>query len=69
MRLYVGNIKFDVGDRELRDVFERFGKVESAQVVIDKDSQQSRGFGFVEIDEAGGRRAIAEMDQTQHQGR
>ena len=49
MRIYVGNLSFDSTDADLRAAFTPFGEVGSAQVVIDKFSQRSRGFGFVEM--------------------
>lgn len=49
MKIYVGNISRDVNDDDLRQAFEAFGKVESATVIKDKFSGESRGFGFVEM--------------------
>jgi len=49
MNIYVGNLSRDVTDEELRKEFEAFGKVESVNVIKDKYSGQSRGFGFVEM--------------------
>jgi len=49
MNIYVGNLSRDVTDEELRKEFEPFGKVESVNVIKDKYSGQSRGFGFVEM--------------------
>lgn len=49
MRLYVGNLPFNISDDQLRDVFSRFGTPESAKVITDRDSGQSKGFGFVEF--------------------
>jgi RNA recognition motif-containing protein len=49
MNIYVGNLSFDVTEEELRQAFEPYGKVESATIVKDKFSGQSRGFGFVEM--------------------
>ncbi|HEU4583407.1 MAG TPA: RNA-binding protein [Polyangiaceae bacterium] len=47
-KLYVGNLSYTTGDQDLRDAFAPYGHVESASVVMDRDSGQSRGFGFVE---------------------
>jgi RNA recognition motif-containing protein len=47
-KLYVGNLAYTTGDQDLRDAFSPYGNVQSASVVIDRDSGQSRGFGFVE---------------------
>jgi RNA recognition motif-containing protein len=49
MNIYVGNLPFDFSDEELREAFADYGEVSSAQVIRDKMSGQSRGFGFVEM--------------------
>jgi RNA recognition motif-containing protein len=49
MKLYVGNLSYDVTDAELRQAFSAHGQVSSADVVKDKYSGQSKGFGFVEM--------------------
>lgn len=49
MNIYVGNLSYEVTDEDLRQVFEEFGQVESANIIKDKFSGESRGFGFVEM--------------------
>jgi RNA recognition motif-containing protein len=49
MRIYVGNLPYSVTDDELRDTFEEFGDLASAEVIKDKFSGQSKGFGFVDM--------------------
>lgn len=49
MNIYVGNLSFDVTEEDLRKAFESYGQVETATMVKDKFSGQSRGFGFVEM--------------------
>ena len=49
MNIYVGNLGFDVSDEELQAAFQEFGQVDSAQVIMDRYSGRSRGFGFVEM--------------------
>jgi len=49
VRIYVGNLSYQVTDEELRQSFEAFGEVSSANVIMDKFSGQSKGFGFVEM--------------------
>jgi RNA recognition motif-containing protein len=49
MNIYVGNLSYEVTDEDLRQEFEEFGQVESANVIKDKFSGESRGFGFVEM--------------------
>jgi RNA recognition motif-containing protein len=48
-RLYVGNLAWTVTDQDLQDVFAEAGKVDSSQVIIDRATNRSRGFGFVEM--------------------
>ena len=48
-KLYVGNLSYGTTDSDLRSMFEEFGSVESAQVITDRESGRSKGFGFVEM--------------------
>ena len=48
-KLYVGNLTYQVGDADLAQLFAGFGTVESAQVIQDRDTGRSKGFGFVEM--------------------
>ena len=48
-KLYVGNLTYGTTDSDLRTMFEEFGTVESAQVIMDRESGRSKGFGFVEM--------------------
>jgi RNA recognition motif-containing protein len=69
-KLYVGGLSYSVTDSQLRDMFASHGTVESAKVVTDRDSDRSRGFGFVEMgtqEEA--EKAIAALNGTQQDGR
>ncbi|MFZ0613679.1 MAG: RNA-binding protein [Desulfobacterales bacterium] len=49
MNIYVGNLAFTITEDELRQAFEAFGKVDTATIIKDKYSGQSKGFGFVEM--------------------
>jgi len=49
MKIYVGNLSYEVTEEELRQEFEAFGKVESVDIITDKYSGRPRGFGFVEM--------------------
>ena len=48
-KLYVGNLSYGKTDSDLRTMFEEFGSVQSAQVIMDRESGRSKGFGFVEM--------------------
>ena len=52
MKLYVGNLPYNISDDQLRDMFAKFGVPDSARVITDRDSGQSKGFGFVEFSNA-----------------
>ncbi len=69
MKLYVGNLPFTFTSDELRQLFENHGAVESADVVLDRDTGRSRGFGFVEMSDDDGRKAIEELDGADASGR
>ena len=49
MNFYVGNLPYSVTEQDLRELFESFGEVSSVNVIIDKFSKRSKGFGFVEM--------------------
>jgi RNA recognition motif-containing protein len=48
-KLYVGNLSYETGDAELETLFAAYGTVQSAQVIMDRDTGRSKGFGFVEM--------------------
>ena len=70
MRLYVGNLSYQVKEKDLRDAFAAYEHVESVAVITDRTTGRSNGFGFVEIaDEAEAKAAIEEMDGKVLEGR
>jgi RNA recognition motif-containing protein len=66
--LYVGNLSFQTTADDLREAFGQYGTVTSAQVVSDRETGRSRGFGFVEMAD-GAEEAIANLDGALFQGR
>ena len=69
-KLYVGNLPFSTTQDELQGLFERFGSVASAAVIMDRETGRSRGFGFIEMDEASAAdEAIRELDGSDFGGR
>jgi RNA recognition motif-containing protein len=70
MNIYVGNLSHDVSDDELKEAFEAFGNVESAKVIRDRFTGESRGFGFVEMEsKAEAQEAMTNMDGKEIKGR
>ncbi|MBK8229128.1 MAG: RNA-binding protein [Candidatus Eisenbacteria bacterium] len=69
-KLYVGNLTFDVGNAELEELFAPHGAVRSAQVITDRDSGRSKGFGFVEMSaDNEATAAISALNGREHRGR
>lgn len=69
-RLYVGNLTYDVSDQDLEGLFTPFGTVESAQVIQDRETGRSKGFGFVEMaNNSEAEAAIAALNGKDHNGR
>jgi RNA recognition motif-containing protein len=70
MNIYVSNLSFNVEDDDLRGFFSEYGDVTSAKVIIDKFTQRSKGFGFVEMpDNAAAVKAMAELNGSVADGR
>ena len=70
MRIYVGNLSYEVTEEDLRLALEQFGQIESATIIKDKYSGQSKGFGFVEIaSQAKGQAAIDGLNGKELKGR
>jgi len=70
MKLYVGGLAYSITDDQLKELFESQGKVASATVIKDRDSGQSKGFGFVEMDDIKeGQAAITALNGKEVDGR
>jgi len=70
MNIYVGNLSFRTDDEELREVFAEFGEVTSAKVIMDRETNRSRGFGFVEMaNDNEGNAAIEALNGAEVSGR
>lgn len=70
MDIFVGSLSFKLKESELREAFEKYGKVSSAKIIIDKITRQSKGFGFVEMpDEVEARAAINALNGADMYGR
>ncbi|NNG26540.1 MAG: RNA-binding protein [Ignavibacteriaceae bacterium] len=70
MNIYVGNIAQDVSEEELTNLFTEYGKVSSAKILRDMFTQESRGFGFVEMPgQADGQKAIENLNTYELKGK
>ena len=70
MKLYVGNVSFNTSNQDLTEMFGAFGTVESANIVEDRETGRSRGFGFVEMSsKAEGEEAISSLNGKEVDGR
>lgn len=70
MKIYVGNLSYNMTDDDLGKLFNPFGSVAESKVITDRDSGRSKGFGFVEMpDQAEGDAAIKELDGKEVDGR
>jgi len=70
MNIYVGNLSYEVIDEDLKQAFEAFGQVESVNIIKDRFSGESRGFGFVEmLDKAEAQSAINDLNGRELKGR
>lgn len=69
-KLYVGNLTYDVDESALEALFAPYGSVQSAQIIVDRDTNRSKGFGFVEMGtDAEAQAAIQALNGHDHQGR
>lgn len=69
MNIYVGNLPYSVTDAELRAMFEPYGNIQSAKVIMDRDTGRSRGIGFVEMDDSSAQQAISALNGRDVGGR
>ena len=69
-KLFVGKLSFDTTNDSMQALFAQYGKVVSAQVIVDRGTNQSKGFGFVEMeDQAAAQAAINALDGKEFEGR
>ena len=69
-KLYVGNLSYSVRDHDLEQEFAPYGNVQSAKVIMDRDTQRSKGFAFVEMPEdSEAQNAIRDLNGATYEGR
>lgn len=70
MNIYAGNLSYSMTEEELKSTFAEFGTVDKVNIIIDRDSGRSKGFGFVEMpDDSEGEKAIQALDGNLVMGR
>lgn len=70
MNIYVGNLSYRMTDAELKEAFAPFGEVKRAKIVMDRETNRSKGFGFVEMDDdVAAKKAIEELNGKDVGGR
>ena len=69
MNIYVGNLSYRVCENDLQGVMAEYGQVQSCKIIKDRETNKSKGFAFVEMDDAGGEKAIAELNGADLDGR
>lgn len=67
--IYVGNLNFKSTEEEIEELFAHYGPVSSVKVITDRETGRSRGFGFVEMEEADAEEAIKNLNGFEHNGR
>jgi RNA recognition motif-containing protein len=68
-KVFVGNLPFQATESDLTNTFAQYGPVESVQIITDRETGRSKGFGFVVMDEVGADKAIAEVSGSTVDGR
>ncbi|MCC8198718.1 MAG: RNA-binding protein [Tannerellaceae bacterium] len=69
MNIYISNLSYSITDGDLTDLFNEYGPVTSAKVIMDRETGRSRGFGFVEMEDADGQNAIDELNNAEYEGK
>lgn len=67
--VFVGNLPWSTTDTDLHDLFSQYGEVKRAKIVTDRETNRSRGFGFVDMEEEDANRAIAAWHGQEYSGR
>ncbi len=70
MNIFIAGLSFKVNDADLSNLFEEYGQITSAKVIVDRQTGRSKGYGFVEMDdETAAAKAIAELNGAEYDGR
>ncbi len=69
MNIYVGNLPWSIGEAQLKELFQEIGVVQQARLILDRQTGQSRGFGFVEMPDPDAHKAIERLNGKEIAGR
>ena len=69
MNIYIGNLPYSTDEDAIQDLFQEFGEVTSVKLITDRETGRKKGFGFVEMDDDGGPKAIEALDGKEFDGR
>ncbi len=69
MNIYVGNLPYRTEESEIEKLFSKYGEVLSVKLIVDRATGRKKGFGFVEMDDVGGQKAIDSLNETDFHGR
>ena len=69
MNIFVAGLSYQISDADLKELFEEYGEVSSAKIITDRESRRSKGYGFVEMADEDGQRAIDELNGAEYDGR
>lgn len=70
MNIFVSNLSYALSSADLEEIFAPYGEISSARVIMDRETDRSRGFGFVEMpNDEEGQQAIDALNQTEHEGK
>jgi RNA recognition motif-containing protein len=70
MNIYIGNINYEATEEDLTSLFQQFGTVDSVKIIVDRYTNQSKGFGFIEMpNDSDAETAISSLNNTEFMGR
>ena len=70
MNIFIGGLSYGITDADLMDLFQEYGEIKSAKVIMDRETNKSKGFGFVEMeDDSAAKNAISELNGAEYDGR
>lgn len=70
MNIFIAGLSFNTTDADLSELFQEYGEISSAKVIMDRQTGRSKGYGFVEMeDDASANKAIAELNEAEYDGR